>query len=83
MTEIIEKDLTAEEIAEREAWEAPEAIYEREYKEVQAQRQAAYRDEADYLFFYAERGKGQKQAWIDKVAEIDARLPYPEKPNGK
>ena len=81
MTKIIDKELTPEEIAEREAWEA--GTYDREYKEVQRQRQQAYRDEADHLFFYAERGKGQKQAWIDKVAEIDARLPYPEKPNGK
>ena len=58
-----------------------EAEYEAEYKSVQSERQQAYRDEADHLFFYAERGKGQKQAWLDKVAEIDARLPYPEKPS--
>lgn len=57
--------------------------YEIAYEAVQHARQQAYRDESDPLFFYAERGKGQKQAWIDKVAEIDARLPYPEKPNGK
>ena len=81
MTEIIVEPLTPEDIAEREAWQA--GAYEREYKEVQRQRQHAYRDEADPLFFYAERGRGQKQAWIDKVAEIDARLPYPEKPKGK
>lgn len=74
---------TDEQLAEIETYNAPEAVYEREYKEVQRQRQQAYRDEADPLFFYAERGKGQKQAWLDKVAEIDARLPYPEKPKGK
>ena len=75
--------LTAEEIARNEAENSPEAVYERQYARVQKERQAAYQDEADHLFFYAERGKGQKQAWLDKVAEIDARLPYPKKPKGK
>jgi len=78
VTEYIQREMTAEEIAEREAWEA--AAYDREVAVVQRKRQEAYRAEADYLFFYAERGKGTKQAWIDKVAEIDARYPYPEKP---
>lgn len=59
---------------------AADVEYEAAYKNIQAQRQQAYREESDHLFFYAERGKGQKQAWIDKVAEIDARLPYPKKP---
>lgn len=62
---------------------APDVEYEIAYENVQKQRQQAYRDEADHLFFYAERGKGQKQAWLDKVAEIDARFPYPEPPRGK
>lgn len=82
MTEIIDRELTPEEIAELEAWNSPQAVYEREYEEVQKRRQQAYRDEADPLFFYSERGKGQKQAWLDKVAEIDARFPYPEPPKG-
>lgn len=57
--------------------------YEVAYEGIQRQRQAAYRDEADHLFFYAERGNGQKQAWLDKIDEIDARFPYPEPPKGK
>lgn len=77
------RELTPEEIAESEAWNAPKAVYEREYARIQKERQAAYRDEADHLFLYSERGKGQKQAWIDKIAEIDARFPYPEPPKGK
>lgn len=69
--------MTAEEIAEREAWEA--GAYDRDMLAVQRKRQQAYRDEADHLFFYAERGNGTKQAWLAKIAEIDARYPYPDR----
>lgn len=81
MEEINDIPIPDEIIETQQAWAASE--YEREYASVQRKRQQAYRDEADHLFFYAERGKGQKQAWLEKIAEIDARLPYPEKPKGK
>lgn len=58
----------------------PQVEYEIAYREIERQRQIAYRDEADPLFFYAERNEGTKQAWLDKIAEIHARLPYPVKP---
>lgn len=48
-------------------------------KEVQeAARAAAYRAEADPLFFQAQRGKATEAEWLDKIAEIEARFPYPE-----
>lgn len=44
----------------------------------QAARAAAYKIEADPLFFKAQRGETTKAEWIAKVAEIKARFPYPE-----
>jgi hypothetical protein len=41
----------------------------------EAARKAAYTDEADPLFFKAQRGEVEQQAWLDKVAEIKARYP--------
>ena len=42
-----------------------------------AARLAAYREEADPLFFKAQRGEVDAKAWTDKVAEIRARFPLP------
>lgn len=39
-------------------------------------RTAAYKLEADPLFFKAQRGEATQQEWLDKVAEIQARYPY-------
>ena len=44
----------------------------------EAARAQAYAAEADPLFFKAQRGEVALQDWIDKVAEIRARYPYPE-----
>lgn len=44
----------------------------------QAARAAAYAQEADPIFFQAQRGKATQQEWLDKIAEIEARFPYPE-----
>ena len=41
-----------------------------------AAREAAYKVEADPLFFYWQAGEGDEQAWLDKRAEIRARFPY-------
>ena len=43
-----------------------------------AARAAAYRNESDPLFFQAQRGEATNQDWLDKIAEIQARFPYPE-----
>ena len=77
MTEIIYRDLTPEEIAEREAWEATK--HDRAYAETQQQRQSAYQQEADPLFFKWQAGEGTEAEWLAKRAEIAERYPYPEK----
>ena len=41
-------------------------------------RAEAYRLEADPLYFMAQRGKATQQEWLDKIAEIETRFPYPE-----
>ena len=43
----------------------------------QAARAAAYRNEADPLFFKAQRGEATVEEWQAKVAEIKVRFPYP------
>jgi hypothetical protein len=40
-----------------------------------AARKAAYMEEADPLFFKAQRGEATIQEWQAKVAEIKARFP--------
>jgi hypothetical protein len=35
----------------------------------------AYRDEADPLYFKAQRGEIEQQVWLDKIAEIKQRYP--------
>ena len=45
---------------------------------VDAQRQLAYAAESDPLFFQWQRGETTEQAWLDKIAEIQARFPDPE-----
>lgn len=69
-------DLTAEEISAREAYERdvlPGLIQ----KDIERERAAAYRSEADPLFFKAQRGEATTDEWTAKVAEIKARFPYP------
>lgn len=43
-----------------------------------ASRAEAYRTESDPLFFKSQRGQATVDEWQAKVAEIKARLPYPE-----
>jgi hypothetical protein len=40
-------------------------------------RSAAYRNEADPLFFKVQRGEATEQEWLDKIEEIRNRFPYP------
>jgi hypothetical protein len=46
-------------------------------EEQEAARRVAYVEEADPLFFMYQRGEATEQEWLDKVAEIKARYPYP------
>ena len=67
---------TAEEIAEREAYER-DVLPGELRKAIETERAAAYRLEADPLFFKAQRGEATTDEWTAKVAEIKARFPYP------
>jgi hypothetical protein len=76
MTEIIYRELTEEEIAEREAWTAEEPARQR--KAVEEQRRAAYQTESDPLFFGWQRGDNTEQEWLDAVEAVKQAHPYPE-----
>jgi len=69
--EVTRVPLTAEEIAERSQPYVPTQ------QEQENNRAAAYRSEADPLFFKAQRGEATTDEWTAKVAEIKARFPYP------
>jgi len=69
-------ELTAEEVAEREAYER-DVLPGKIRKRIESQRAAAYAAEADPLFFKAQRGEATTEEWTAKVAEIKARFPYP------
>ena len=45
--------------------------------QAEAKRVAAYRNEADPLYFKAQRGEATMEEWLAKVEEIKARYPYP------
>ena len=47
-------------------------------EEQELNRQAAYTQEADPLFFKWQAGEGTEQEWLAKREEIRARYPYPE-----
>jgi hypothetical protein len=54
-----------------------EAIAEKNQAVAKVKRQKAYQAEADPLYFGFQRGENTEQEWLDKVAEIRARFPYP------
>jgi hypothetical protein len=61
--------------AEIEA-ELQRLIAEQPHKEIELLRSAAYKIEADPLFFKSQRGEATKEEWEAKVEEIRARYPY-------
>lgn len=69
-------DLTPEEIAKREAY-TRDVLPGELLAQAKQDRAAAYRLEADPLFFKAQRGEATTDEWTAKVAEIKARFPYP------
>ena len=70
--EVTFTELTAEEIAERSLLDTPTR------QNQEQARAAAYRAEADPLFFKSQRGEATTAEWEAKVAEIKARYPYPD-----
>lgn len=62
-----------------------EVEYEIAVEDVEKKRQAQFalpvsQGGSDGLFFRAQRGKGTRQEWEARVAEIEAMFPYPPKP---
>jgi hypothetical protein len=45
---------------------------------IAALRKAAYQDEADPLYFKAQREEATMDEWLAKIAEIKARYPEPD-----
>lgn len=76
-TIIIERPMTPEEIAEREAWEA--GAYDREYAQVTQTRQAQYAQLSDPIFMQYQRGEATQQEWLDAVQAVKDANPYPVK----
>jgi hypothetical protein len=46
--------------------------------QIEALRKAAYQNEADPLYFKAQRGEATMDEWLAKIAEIKARYPEPD-----
>lgn len=55
----------------------PAVLTEREKRKAQSERQAAYVNESDPLFFGWQRGENTEQEWLNKIEEIRTRYPYP------
>ena len=77
MTEIIYRELTADEIAEREAWEA--GAEDRAIEDVRQARQSAYQMTSDSLFFKFQAGESTKEEWLAARQEVVDAHPYPAK----
>lgn len=80
MVEIIEREMTPEEIAEREAWEA--GAYDRAVEAVSLARHAAYTAPggSDAVFMKYQRDEATKDEWLAAKAAIDEANPYPPAP---
>ena len=80
MTEIIEREMTPEEIEERATYEAGQ--HERDLEAVRLQRHSAYTapDGSDAIFMKYQRDEATKEEWLAAKAAIDEALPYPEPP---
>jgi hypothetical protein len=46
-------------------------------RQVEAQRQAAYAQTSDPLFFQWQRGDATEQEWLDAVDAVKLQFPYP------
>ena len=56
----------------------PTKVAEKQLAQAESNRQTAYTQEADPLFFKWQAGEATKEEWEAKRAEIRARYPYPE-----
>lgn len=62
-----------------EIW--PQVKYERDYAQVQRQRESRYELETDGIFFDAMRGDQDLTEWTAAVEVIKSELPYPAAPS--
>ena len=69
-------DLTPEEIAEREIWDAE--LPEKNRSLVENARRAAYQQIADPLFFKYQAGEVSKEEWLAARALVVEQNPYPD-----
>lgn len=74
--EVADDYKTPAQIAAEQA--AAVAAREKHNAEQKAKRKAAYTEEADPLFFMAQRGEATVEEWQAKIAEIKAKFPYQE-----
>lgn len=83
MTEIIIRELTEEEIAERAEWEAGQ--HQRDIDAISEARHAAYTapNGSDAVFMKYQRDEATKEEWLAAKAAIDEALPYPVAPKAK
>lgn len=58
----------------------PEVEYDTSRELVEAARQAAYRETADFLFFKWQAGSATKEEWEAERQRIKDAHPYPEAP---
>ena len=71
--------LTLEQEIERAEYEAQ--AHQRDIDAVNSVRRSAYQLESDPIYFQAQRGDTYTlDDWKAKIAEIDARYPYPVAP---
>ena len=59
-------------------WETLDLPVDQQIENLKVARAAAYREEADPLFFKWQAGEATKEEWLAKRAEIRERFPYPE-----
>lgn len=59
-------------------WETLDLPVSQQIENLKAARADAYAEEADPLFFKAQRGEAELSEWEAKVQEIRDRFPYPE-----
>lgn len=76
MTEIIEREMTSEEIAEQKA--AIAALPAELKAQATEQRRQGYQTISDPVFFQWQRGEKTEQDWADARAEVEALYPIPE-----
>jgi hypothetical protein len=75
--EAIEIKMTPEQQAEFDAYNAPEAVYQREYDAVTVARQFAYQQTADPIFMQYQRGEATEKQWLAAVQAVKDANPYP------